>query len=38
MAADLVITGCTVLVHDDDEAIRFEADATIVVRDGATSP
>lgn len=32
--ADLVITGCTVLVHDDQEHIGFVADATIVVRDG----
>ncbi|MFG3321894.1 amidohydrolase [Streptomyces sp. NPDC048171] len=33
--ADLVITGCTVLVHDDGERIGFEEDAAIVVRDGA---
>ena len=32
--ADLVITGCTVLVHDDQERVGFEANATIVVRDG----
>jgi 5-methylthioadenosine/S-adenosylhomocysteine deaminase len=32
--ADLVITGCTALVHDDQEGIGFEEDATIVVRDG----
>ncbi|NNN35567.1 amidohydrolase [Streptomyces sp. S3(2020)] len=32
--ADLVITGCTVLVHDDQEHIGFEENATIVVRDG----
>jgi 5-methylthioadenosine/S-adenosylhomocysteine deaminase len=32
--ADLVITGCTVLVHDDQERIGFEENATIVVRDG----
>ncbi|MEU1255324.1 amidohydrolase [Streptomyces chartreusis] len=32
--ADLVITGCTVLVHDDQERIGFEEDAAIVVRDG----
>ncbi|WTK69405.1 amidohydrolase [Streptomyces sp. NBC_01515] len=32
--ADLLITGCTVLVHDDQERIRFEQDAAIVVRDG----
>ncbi|MGW3861134.1 amidohydrolase [Streptomyces sp. NPDC005047] len=33
--ADLVITGCTVLVHDDRERIGFQEDAAIVVRDGA---
>jgi 5-methylthioadenosine/S-adenosylhomocysteine deaminase len=33
-AADLVITDCTVLVHDADEAIGFEENATIVVRGG----
>ncbi|MFF8355586.1 amidohydrolase [Streptomyces chartreusis] len=32
--ADLIITGCTVLVHDDQERIGFEEDAAIVVRDG----
>ncbi|MGI5510725.1 amidohydrolase [Streptomyces sp. CA-106131] len=32
--ADLVITGCTVLVHDDQERIGFAEDAAIVVRDG----
>ena len=32
--ADLVITGCTVLVHDDQERIGFEEDAAIVVRGG----
>jgi 5-methylthioadenosine/S-adenosylhomocysteine deaminase len=32
--ADLVITGCTVLVHDDRERIGFAEDAAIVVRDG----
>ncbi|MEV0485112.1 amidohydrolase [Streptomyces sp. NPDC050508] len=31
---DLLITGCTVLVHDDQERIGFERDAAIVVRDG----
>ncbi|MGW3724034.1 amidohydrolase [Streptomyces sp. NPDC000851] len=31
--ADLIITGCTVLVHDDHERIGFEEDAAIVVRD-----
>ncbi|ANP54410.1 5-methylthioadenosine/S-adenosylhomocysteine deaminase [Streptomyces griseochromogenes] len=32
--ADLVITGCTVLVHDEEERIAFREDAAIVVRDG----
>ncbi len=32
--ADLLITGCTVLVHDDQERVAFEQDAAIVVRDG----
>ncbi|MEW2261464.1 amidohydrolase [Streptomyces sp. NPDC047853] len=32
--ADLVITGCTVLVHDDRERIGFAQDAAVVVRDG----
>lgn len=32
--ADLVITGCTVLVHDDRGRIGFEQDAAVVVRDG----
>src|SRR6185503_10924689 len=32
--ADLAITGCTALVHDDQEGIGFLEDATIVVRDG----
>lgn len=32
--ADLVITGCTALVHDAEERIGFEENATIVVRDG----
>ncbi|MFJ9540748.1 amidohydrolase [Streptomyces sp. NPDC101225] len=32
--ADLVITGCTVLVHDDFERIGFEENAAVVVRDG----
>ncbi|WP_328441185.1 amidohydrolase [Streptomyces sp. NBC_00444] len=32
--ADLIITGCAVLVHDDHERIGFEEDAAIVVRDG----
>ncbi|MGW1048176.1 amidohydrolase [Streptomyces sp. NPDC002521] len=31
--ADLVITGCTVLVHDENERIGFRPDAAIVVRD-----
>ncbi|WP_328772400.1 amidohydrolase [Streptomyces sp. NBC_00286] len=33
-AADLIITGCTALVHDDHEQIDLVEDATIVVRDG----
>ncbi|XUL87425.1 amidohydrolase [Streptomyces galilaeus] len=33
-AADLIITRCTVLVHDDQERIGFREDAVIVVRDG----
>ena len=33
-AADLIITPCTVLVHDDQERIGFREDAAIVVRDG----
>ncbi|SOD87339.1 amidohydrolase [Streptomyces sp. Ag109_G2-15] len=36
--ADLIITGCTVLVHDEvhdeEERIAFREDAAIVVRDG----
>jgi 5-methylthioadenosine/S-adenosylhomocysteine deaminase len=32
--ADLVITGCAALVHDETEGIGFLDDATIVVRDG----
>ncbi|MDT7841192.1 amidohydrolase [Streptomyces justiciae] len=32
--ADLVITGCTALVHEDEERIGFEENATIVVRGG----
>ncbi|WP_406167571.1 hypothetical protein [Streptomyces sp. NBC_00996] len=32
--ADLIITGCTVLVHDDHEEIGFAEDASIVVRGG----
>ena len=32
--ADLIITGCTVLTHDDQEKVRFLEDAAIVVRDG----
>lgn len=32
--ADLVITGCTVLLHDDQERIRFEENAAIVVHGG----
>ncbi|MEV7448590.1 amidohydrolase [Streptomyces nigra] len=33
-AADLVITRCTVLTHDDQETIEFAEDASILVRDG----
>src|SRR5688500_19763718 len=32
--ADLVVTRCTALVHEEDEGIAFEENATIVVRDG----
>ncbi|MFJ8633371.1 amidohydrolase [Streptomyces sp. NPDC093568] len=32
--ADLVITGCTVLTHDDQERIGFAENAAIVVRGG----
>ncbi|MBX9393337.1 amidohydrolase [Streptomyces sp. TRM72054] len=32
--ADLVITGCAVLVHDDQERIGFEENAAVVVRSG----
>src|SRR5882757_3889699 len=32
--ADLVITGCTALVHDEHEGIAFVEDASIVVRGG----
>ncbi len=32
--ADLVIDNCTALVHDDQEGITFQENATIVVRDG----
>jgi 5-methylthioadenosine/S-adenosylhomocysteine deaminase len=32
--ADLLITGCTALVHDEGEGIGFVDDATIVVRAG----
>ncbi|MFI9805327.1 amidohydrolase [Streptomyces sp. NPDC052301] len=31
--ADLVVTGCTVLVHDEREQVAFRPDAAIVVRD-----
>jgi 5-methylthioadenosine/S-adenosylhomocysteine deaminase len=31
--ADLVITGCTALVHDEAEQVGFRKDAAIVVRD-----
>ncbi|MFE7650604.1 amidohydrolase [Streptomyces phaeoluteigriseus] len=33
-SADLVITHCTVLVHDERERIAFREDAAVVVRDG----
>lgn len=33
--ADLVITGATVLVHDEAGAVGFAADQVIVIRDGA---
>ncbi|MFH9015761.1 amidohydrolase [Streptomyces sp. NPDC017943] len=32
--AELIISACTVLVHDDQERIGFAEDAAIVVRDG----
>jgi 5-methylthioadenosine/S-adenosylhomocysteine deaminase len=32
--AELIISACTVLVHDDQERIGFREDAAIVVRDG----
>jgi len=32
--ADLIIAGCTVLVHDDHERIGFAEEVSIVVRDG----
>lgn len=32
--ADLIVTGCTVLLHDDQERIGFEENAAIVVRGG----
>jgi 5-methylthioadenosine/S-adenosylhomocysteine deaminase len=32
--ADLIVSGCTVLVHDERERIGFEEDAAVVVRDG----
>ncbi|NEB01526.1 amidohydrolase [Streptomyces sp. SID13726] len=35
--AELVITGCTVLVHDDQEWIGFQEDAAVVVRDGVVA-
>lgn len=34
VTVDLLITGCTVLVHDDEEGIGFVPDAAVVVRDG----
>ncbi|MEG3626132.1 amidohydrolase [Streptomyces poriticola] len=33
-AADLLITGCTVLLHDEQERIVFREDAAVLVRDG----
>lgn len=35
--AGLIITGCTVLTHDDQERIRFAEDAAVVVRDGTVA-
>lgn len=35
--ADLVITGCAVLTHDDQERIGFAQDAAVVVRDGTVA-
>ncbi|GHE68092.1 hydrolase [Streptomyces longispororuber] len=35
--ADLVISGCTVLVHDPAEGIAFAEDAAVVVRSGVIS-
>ena len=35
--ADLVITGCAVLTHDDRERIGFTRDAAVVVRDGVVT-
>lgn len=32
--ADLIVSGCTVLVHDERERIGFEEDAAVVVREG----
>jgi 5-methylthioadenosine/S-adenosylhomocysteine deaminase len=32
--ADLVVSGCAVLVHDERERIGFREDAAVVVRDG----
>ncbi|GAA1429815.1 amidohydrolase [Streptomyces thermospinosisporus] len=34
---ELVISGCTVLVHDDGGAVGFVEDAAIVVRDGTVA-
>ncbi|MER5432803.1 amidohydrolase [Streptomyces sp. NPDC002588] len=33
-AADLVITGCAVLTHDEEERVGFQEDAAVVVRGG----
>ncbi|MEU9353012.1 amidohydrolase [Streptomyces griseoloalbus] len=35
--AGLIITGCTVLTHDDQEGVGFAQDAAIVVRDGVVA-
>ncbi|MDT0389638.1 MULTISPECIES: amidohydrolase [Streptomyces] len=35
--AELIISACTVLVHDDQERIGFLEDAAIVVRDGTVA-
>ncbi|MFJ8904272.1 amidohydrolase [Streptomyces sp. NPDC102351] len=35
--AGLIITGCTVLTHDDQERVGFRENAAVVVRDGAVA-